>query len=200
MLVILDGSDSTSVSSGYSAASAVAQAQALDLTVEKVSRMGASLGVVGGVGALPIHTSTRVMYNPNRDDMTFIVPGLIAILLQVMTIGQAAIAVVREQELGVAEQILVTPARPIELLIGKMMPNFVLTVIDMLLVVLFGVFWFGVPFRGNPLLFAGLALLFIVSGLGLGLLISTVAKTQKQAVQITLLFMMLCQLDTYQKE
>ena len=165
---------------------------ALELTVEKVSRMGAA----GVVGSMPIQTSTRVMYNPNRDDMTFLVPGLIAILLQVMTISQAAIAVVRERELGVAEQILVTPARPLELLVGKMVPNFVLTVIDMLLVVLFGVFWFGVPFRGNPWLFAGLSLLFIISGLGLGLLISTVAKTQKQAVQITLLFMMLCMLLT----
>jgi ABC-2 type transport system permease protein len=128
--------------------------------------------------------------------MIFVVPGLTAILLQVMTIGQAATAVVRERELGVAEQILITPARPIELLVGKMAPNLVLTIVDLLIIVLFGVFWFGVPFVGSPWLFAWLSLMFIISGLGLGLLISTVARTQKQAQQLTMLFMMLCMLLT----
>jgi len=193
-LVILDGSDAASVSSGYSAANAVAQSWAMGLTVEKVARVGAAS--LGGDISLPIRTSTRVLYNPDRDDMIFIVPGLIAILLQVMTIGQAATAVVRERELGVTEQILITPARPIELLIGKMVPNLVLAVIVMLIVVLFGIFWFGVPFKGNPWSFVWLSLLFIISGLGLGLLISTVAKTQRQARQITLLFMLLCMLLT----
>ncbi|OQY21900.1 MAG: hypothetical protein B6I35_07375 [Anaerolineaceae bacterium 4572_32.2] len=200
-LVILDGSDSTTVSAGYSAASAVAQSMAMELTVEKMSRMGAAAGMssggsLNGASSLPIYTSTRVLYNPAKDDMTFIVPGLTAILLQVMTIGQAAVAVVRERELGVAEQILVTPARPIELLIGKMAPNLALTVIDLLIIVLLGIFWFDVPFMGSPWLFAWLSLLFIVSGLGLGLLISTIVKTQKQAQQLTMLFMMLCMLLT----
>jgi len=191
VLIIFDGSDSSSVRSGYSAASAIAQSQAMGLTIKKATRMG-----LGNIGSLPIYTSTRVLYNPDRDDMTFIVPGLIAILLQVMTIGQASTAIVRERELGVAEQILITPARPIEILIGKMTPNLLLTVVDLLIIVLTGVFWFGVPFKGNLWLFAWLSLLFIVSGLGLGLLISTVTKTQRQAQQITMLFMMLCMLLT----
>jgi len=199
VLVLLDGSDSSTVSSGYSAALAVAQARGMELVVEKVNRMG--MGALGGgpsgdVTALPIATSMRVLYNPARDDMIFVVPGLTAILLQVMAIGQAAVAVVRERELGVDEQILISPARPLEILVGKMAPNLVLIVVDMLIIVLFGIFWFGVPFRGNPWVFGWLSLLFIVSGLGLGLLISTVAKTQKQAQQITMLFMMLCMLLT----
>lgn len=197
VLVLLDGSDSSTVSSGYSAALAVAQARGMELVVEKVNRMGSAMGpATGAAKALPIATSVRVLYNPARDDMIFVVPGLTAILLQVMAIGQAAVAVVRERELGVDEQILVSPARPLEILIGKMAPNLVLIVVDMLIIVLFGIFWFGVPFRGNPWVFGGLSLLFIVSGLGLGLLISTVAKTQKQAQQITMLFMMLCMLLT----
>ena len=197
-LILFDGSDSTSVSSGYSAASAVAQARGMELTLKKVMRTGEAglLSSAGSANTLPIYTSTRVLYNPARDDMIFVVPGLTAILLQVMTIGQAATAVVRERELGVVEQILITPARPIELLIGKMLPNLVLTVVDMLIIVLFGVFWFDVPFKGSPWLFAWLSLIFIISGLGLGLLISTVTRTQKQAQQITLLFMMLCMLLT----
>ncbi len=201
-LVILDGSDSTTVSAGYSAASAVAQSMAMELTVEKMSRAGMAAGTLSspsslnGVSSLPIYTSTRVLYNPDMDDMVFVMPGLMAVLLQVMAMGQAAAAVVRERELGVVEQILVTPTRPIELLIGKMAPNLILIVIDLLIIVLFGIFWFGVPFVGSPWLFAWLSLLFIVSGLGLGLLISTVAKTQKQAQQLTMLFMMLCMLLT----
>jgi ABC-2 type transport system permease protein len=196
-LILFDGTDSSSVQSGYSAASAIAQARGLALTVEKVGRMGTSSAAsANGIEMVPIYTSTRVLYNPARDDMIFVVPGLTAILLQVMTIGQAATAVVRERELGVAEQILITPARPIELLVGKMAPNLVLTIVDLLIIVLFGVFWFGVPFVGSPWLFAWLSLMFIISGLGLGLLISTVARTQKQAQQLTMLFMMLCMLLT----
>ncbi len=201
-LVLLDGSNSSTVSSGYSAALAVAQARGMTLVVEKVQRMGSAMasatssGLSEGMTALPIKTSVRVLYNPARDDMIFVVPGLTAILLQVMAIGQAAVSVVRERELGVNEQILITPARPLELLIGKMAPNLALIVFDMLIIVLFGVFWFGVPFRGNPWVFGWLSLLFIISGLGLGLLISTIAETQKQAQQITMLFMMLCMLLT----
>jgi ABC-2 type transport system permease protein len=210
-LVVLDGSDSTSVSAGYSAASAVAQARAMELTVKKMGRTGSVSGGSSGAGSpgsalsssnghieslLPIYTSTRILYNPDKDDMTFVVPGLIAILLQVMAVGQAAVTVVRERELGIVEQILVTPARPVEILIGKMVPNLLLTVLDLLIIVLFGIFWFGVPFRGSPWLLAWLSLVFIVSALGLGLLISTVTKTQRQAVQITMLFMMLCMLLT----
>ncbi len=199
-LILLDGSDSSTVSAGYSAAGAIAQSWALELTVEKVSRMGAgmlaSMGASGDGISPPIYTSTRVLYNPDMDDMVFIMPGLMAVLLQVMAMGQAATAVVRERELGVVEQILITPARPIELLVGKMIPNLALIVVDLLIIILFGVVWFGVPFVGNPWLFAWLSLVFIASGLGLGLLISTVAKTQKQAQQFTMLFMMLCMLLT----
>jgi len=189
-LILLDGSDSFTVQSGYGAAVAIAQDRALKLMVEKVSRMGASLG------ALPISTSTRVLYNSTLDDMVFIVPALAGILLQVLAVNLTAIAVARERELGTIEQLLITPIRPIELMIGKMVPNILVTAFDMLSVVLLGVFWFGVPFRGNPWLFAWLSLLFLVSGLGMGLLISTMAQTQRQAQQGSVLLMLLSMLLT----
>jgi ABC-2 type transport system permease protein len=185
-LVIIDGSDSFTVKSGYSAAMAVAQAKSMEMLVQKVERLGA-----GGMTSLPITTSTRVLYNPNMDDMIFIVPGIAAMLLQTMSISQAAITVVREREMGTFEQLLVTPIRPFELIVGKMMPNLLLIMLDMLILVAAGVFWFQVPFTGNFLLFIWLSALFIVSGLGLGLLVSTVAKNQKQAEQLSLFLMML---------
>jgi ABC-2 type transport system permease protein len=189
-LIILDGSDSFSVQAGYSAAVAIAQTRALKLVREKVNRMG------GQLETAPIRSSTRVLYNPNLDDLIFTMPGMIAMLLQVLAVNTTAQSVVREYELGTVEQILVTPVRPIELVIGKLVPNVFLVIFDQVVITLLGVFWFGVPFRGSPWLLAWLSLLFIVSGLGLGLLISTIAQTQRQTQQLTALLMMLSQLLT----
>ncbi|OQY18308.1 MAG: hypothetical protein B6I35_13255 [Anaerolineaceae bacterium 4572_32.2] len=165
VLMLLDGSDSFTVQSGYSAAVAVAQAQAMELMVEQVSRMGAS------AGSLPIESS-------------------------ITAVNMMAMAVVRERELGTIEQLLTTPIRPMELMVGKMVPNIVIASISMLSIILFGVLWFGVPFQGDPWLFAWLSLLFLASALGMGLLISTVAQTQRQAQQITMLLMLLSMLLT----
>ena len=189
-LIILDGSDSFSVQSGYSAALAIAQAHALELLAHKVQRQG------GRLEGMPIESASRVLYNPNLDDLIFVMPGLIAMLLQVLAVNTTAQSVVREYELGTIEQILVTPVRPIELIVGKLIPNVLLVILDQLVITLLGVYWFGVPFRGSTWLFAWLSLLFILSGLGLGLLISTVAKTQRETQQLTALFMMLSQLLT----
>ena len=162
----------------------------MEVLVEKVNRVGGSLGTS------PINSSTRVLYNPDMDDMIFMVPGIAAMLLQTLTVTLTAQAVVREREVGTIEQLLVTPARPMELMIGKMVPNVLVGCFDLLSITVGGVWWFGVPFRGNPWLFAWLALLFVVSGLGMGLLISTVAQTQKQAQQITAVLMLLSMLLT----
>ncbi len=190
-LIVLDGSDSFTVQAGYSAASAIAQAQGMELLLEKAGHKG-----LGGIGSLPIYTSTRVLYNPNMDGLMFMIPGIAALLMLLLTIAQVSTSVVRERELGTLEQILVTPVRPLELIVGKIAPNILLTVINMLIIILVGVFWFDVPFRGSPWLFAWLSLLYIVSGLGLGLLVSTAVQTQKQAQQITAMLMLLGMLLT----
>jgi len=189
-LVILDGSDSFSVQSGYSGAVAIAQAFSLELVAQKINRMG------GHMQTQPITASTRVLYNPNRADLVFVMPGLIAMLLQVLAVNMTAQSVVREYELGTAEQLMVTPIRPLELIIGKLTPNVLFVVFDQVMITLLGVYWFGVPFRGDPWLLAALSLLFICAGLGLGLLVSTVARTQKEAEQLTALLMMLTLLLT----
>jgi ABC-2 type transport system permease protein len=93
--------------------------------------------------------------------------------------------------LGTIEQLLATPARPLELVIGKLLPNMLLMLVNLAITTLVGVYWFGVPFRGNPWSFAGLSLLFVSSGLGLGLLVSSIARTQKEAQQISALLSLL---------
>jgi ABC-2 type transport system permease protein len=189
-LMILDGSDSFSVNSGYSAALAIAQARGMELMAEKVNRLG------GRMRRMPITSSVRLIYNPNLDDLIFIMPGLVAMLLQILAVNMTAQSVVREYELGTIEQILVTPARPWEIVLGKLIPNVIVAMLSLGSIMLAGVVWFGVPFRGNPWTFVGLALLFIISGLGLGLLISTIAKTQKETQQLTATLMLLSQLLT----
>ncbi len=189
-LVILDGSDALVAQSGYAAAVSIAQAQSMRLLVESMSRLGLRSA------ELPIDTSVRVLYNPDMKDLVFLIPGLAAMLMQFMSLNLTAMSVVREREAGTMEQILATPVRPLEFIIGKMVPNILLTAASLIAVILAGVLWFGVPFRGNVWLFAWLSLLFIISGLGLGLLVSTVAQTQRQAQQITTLLLMLAILIT----
>lgn len=187
-LFLIDGSNSFVVQSGYSAAAAIAQARSTELLMKKVEQMGMA---TAGFGSLPIFTSIRVLYNPTMDGLVFIVPALAAMLLQFVALSTTAMAVVREHELRTMEQLLATPIRPIELIIGKMVPNIALTLVDMVVIVLVGVYWFGVPFRGDPWLFAWLSLVFVVSGLALGLLTSSVAKTQYEAQQITMVLVLL---------
>ena len=190
VLMVFDGSESLSVQTGYSAASAIAQAHSVELLMSKTGQMGAALGVFGD-GALPINTSVRVLYNPDMDGLVFMVPGIAAILIQLLTVSLVAMAVVRERELGTLEQLLITPVRPLELIISKVVPNIAITIADTVLIVLIGVVWFDVPFQGSIWLFAWLSLLFIVSGLGLGVLVSTVSQTQEQAQQIAAVLMVL---------
>ncbi|HEX6383604.1 MAG TPA: ABC transporter permease [Anaerolineae bacterium] len=211
VLILLDGSDSFTVQSGYSAALAITQAHGLELMVQKVGRLGAppqrppssagllapvQAGALSSLGSLPVNSVTRVLYNPTMDDMIFLLPAIAAFLLQTMAINLTALSVVRERELGTIEQLLSTPARPTELMISKMVPNLVVTFIGLMCVTFVGGYWFDVPFRGNIWLFAWLALLFAISGLGLGLLISTIAQNQKQAQMITTLVLLLSLLLT----
>jgi ABC-2 type transport system permease protein len=185
-LVLLDGSDSYIVQSGFSAAAAIAQDHSMELVMRRAEQAG-----MGGLGNLPIYTAARILYNPNMDEMLFLIPGIAASLLQLLAVTVTATAVVRERELGMIEQLLVTPLRPIEIMLGKMAPAIVLTAVDLAIVVLLGVYWFKVPFQGSISLFAWLSLVFLASGLGLGLMISTIAKNQKQVQQINGLLMML---------
>jgi len=190
-LVLLDGSDSYIVQSGFGAAAAIAQDHSMKLVMQRAEQAG-----MGGLGNLPIYTAARILYNPNMDEMLFLIPGIAAALLQLLAVNVTATSVVRERELGMNEQLLITPLRPLEIMLGKMGPAIVLTVIDLAIVILLGVFWFKVPFQGSVGLFAWLSLIFLVSGLGLGLMLSTIAKNQSQVQQLNGLLMMLTMMLT----
>ena len=196
VLILLDGSDSFSVQSGYSAASIVAQNYSIQLTAEKIDRVGSASGSFQQVSTMPITTSIQVLYNPDLRDLWFILPAIIGMILQSMAVVLAAMAVVREREVGTLEQILATPTRPFELILGKMIPLLVLCLVIIGITLGLGVLWFGVPFKGNLWLYLWLSLMFIASSLGLGLLVSTFARNQRQAQQITQMLMIFSMLLT----
>ena len=116
--------------------------------------------------------ASRVLYNPDLTDLWFVIPSLIAMILQVQSISLVVISIVREREIGTMEQILVTPIRPVELLIGKMVPNIVLIMINLALILLIGRFGSACRSRANIVLFVAMALVYIFASVGLGLLIS----------------------------
>ena len=181
VLLLVDGSDLFTSQSAYNAATLIAEVHAADVLMARIERSGRA---AGRQDLLPLDVRVRILYNPNLDDLWFLIPGMTAMLLQIQTIALTAMSIVRERERGNIEQILVTPIRSAELMLGKMMPAALIVFINLLTILAVGVFWFEVPFQGNFWLFLWLAFLYVFSGLGLGLLISTVSQNQKQAQQL----------------
>jgi ABC-2 type transport system permease protein len=179
--VQIDGSDPTTASSILAAVTLAGQAHGSSIRLQKL----ALLGAVKNAGS-PVDVRTRVLYNPDLLGSYNIVPGLIALILFQIGTSLTALSIVRERERGTIEQLIVTPIRNWELILAKITPYILVSFADMLLILLIGTIWFGVPIRGSlPLLF-GLTALFLLPTLGLGLLISTVAKTQQQAQLMTM--------------
>jgi ABC-2 type transport system permease protein len=174
---ILDGSDPSVASTALSAGQLITQAYATDIQVERFDRLG-----VAAPGGLPIEVHTQVWYNPDMQDSYFMVPGVAGMVLYALTSILTASAVVRERERGTIEQLIVTPIRPWELMLGKLLPYGALALVNTLEVLLIGALWFGVPIRGSLLLIFLLSALFLLTSLAIGLLASTVANTQQEAI------------------
>jgi len=137
----------------------------------------------------PAQLVTRAWFNPNLESRWFFIPGIIGMLTLVVTMLVTALTVAREREQGTFDQLLVTPLRPGEILLGKMVPGFVIGIIQATLILLVATLWFKVPFLGSlPAFYCGLAL-FLLSGVGMGLLISSLAATQQQGLLGAFLFM-----------
>ena len=174
---ILDGSDPTIANTALSAAQLIAQNYSTELMIEKLRQSGLNLRVKP-----PVEVRTSVWYNPDMISAYFMIPGVIAMILYAITALLTATSVVREREHGTIEQLIVTPIRPWELVVGKILPYVILGLLDTFEVIAIGHFWFGVPVRGSLLLITGVSLLFLASGLGTGLLASTIANTQQEAM------------------
>ncbi|KAA3613067.1 MAG: ABC transporter permease [Calditrichaeota bacterium] len=134
----------------------------------------------------PFSVEPRLLYNPDLKSVYFFVPGLIALILLLICALLTSIAIVREKESGTLEQILVSPVKPLQIIIGKVIPYLVISYLMGVMILIFGYFWFDVPINGSLLLLNIMLLLYIFTGLSIGLLVSTIARTQQIAMMVTL--------------
>jgi ABC-2 type transport system permease protein len=185
--LLIDGSNNNTalVALGYT--SLLVQAFSSNIILEKLN----SKGTVFQAGVPPIDIRPSVWYNPDLRSVNFIVPGIIAVVMMVLASISSSLTIAREWETGTMEQLISTPARPFEITIGKLLPYFFLGFIQILLVILVGTLLFKVPLRGNIFfLFCGSAV-FLICGSGIGLLISTITRSQQLAYMLSILFTLL---------
>lgn len=174
---ILDGSDPTVASTALSAAQLIGQSKATEIVAQRLERQG-----VRGNSTSPVDVLTQVWYNPDLISSHFMIPGVIGVIMFALTSILTATAIVRERERGTIEQLIVTPICPWELIVGKLVPYVLLAFFNALEVLALGAWWFKVPVRGELGLIFLLSALFLLSSLGIGLLASTIANTQQEAM------------------
>lgn len=178
--VFLDGSDGNkaAITNGY--IQSIISNYSLNLLSERINKIGTGLRLNN------IEAKSRVWYNPDLKTRNYMVPSILALILMVITLALVSMALVKEREIGTLEQLIVTPIKPYQLIIGKLIPYFLIANISLILVILVMVYWFNINIRGSFLLLYLASLIFILSTMGLGLLASTISKTQQQAMMISI--------------
>jgi ABC-2 type transport system permease protein len=181
--IVADGSDanSTGIGMGY------AQNLIAAYTAELIARHPTA----AAAAYRGIEPRVRVWFNPRLESRHFMLPGILALLLLVITTNLSSMGIVREKELGTLEQLNVTPLRRWELIVGKLLPYALIGMVDVCLVLTITVWWFEVPLRGSVVLLFALAIVYLFSTLGLGLFVSTVSATQQQAMMTTTFFFLM---------
>jgi ABC-2 type transport system permease protein len=188
--IIVDGTDSNTASVVMAYAQRIVAEYSRQILVQRIfslpnipDEMKRPFFIKGG-----IEVESRAFFNPNLESRNFYVPGIMAFLIMLVTLLLTCMAIVREREIGTMEQLLVSPIRPVELIMGKTIPFAIIGYIDVLLVTAVGVFWFEVPIRGSILLLLAATTIYLLSSLGIGLFISTISHTQQQAMMTMFFF------------
>jgi len=184
--VIVDSSSSNTALIGLGYVNEVAGSFAQDYQTSRLERLSPMR-----ISGMPrIVLDRRPWYNIDLSDRWFFIPGVIGNLIMVIVVNLTAFAVVREREIGTLEQIMVTPIRRVEFILGKTVPFFLIGLFDAILVAAFGTLWFGVPLRGSIGVLAVGTILFLTCVIGIGLFISTISRTQQQAMMTAFFFVM----------
>lgn len=181
--IILDGTDSNTAGIALGYAARIIGTFSENILIERINKMQGSAPLSGTVALEP-----RAWFNENLESRNFYVPGVIAIIVMLITLMLTSMAVVREKEIGTMEQIMVTPITSTEFILGKTVPFALIGFADVAMITLVGFLWFKVPIRGNLILLFVATALYIMTTLGIGLLISTVSQTQQQAMMSTFFF------------
>ncbi|MEN6450955.1 MAG: ABC transporter permease [Thermoguttaceae bacterium] len=179
--LIVDGSDSNTATIAIGYAEVVAQIYALDLTVEQNQRRGSQPLMI------PLDVRPRVWFNEDLESRNYIIPGLIAVIMMVIAAMLTSLTVAREWERGTMEQLIATPVKPGELILGKLTPYFAIGICDVAIAVAMSEFVFHVPLRGNVALLFGMSAIFLIGALAMGLLVSIVTKSQLLSSQVAVL-------------
>jgi ABC-2 type transport system permease protein len=183
--LIADGSESNVAIAALNYATVITARRTEGAVRERLQRAGLS------VRPAQLDVEPRVWYNPELKSRNFMVPGILAELLLLLTMLLTSLAIVKEKETGTLEQLIVTPVRPFELVLGKLLPFAAVGFIDIVLVLLVALLLFGIRVHGSLLLLFGLSGVFLLTSLGLGLLVSTVSRSQQQAMMTAVFFVML---------
>jgi ABC-2 type transport system permease protein len=181
--LVVDGSDPQTVASATNTAASLAAARSSALLVSRLERAGAVAS-----GAIDVEPNT--WYNPDLRTAIYVVPGLVGVILTMTMVMLTAMAIARERERGTLEQLIVSPVRRLELVVGKIVPYVAMGYVQMTLILFAGGLVFDVPIMGSALLLYALAFVFIAANLALGLFFSTLAKTQQQAMQMSFFFLL----------
>jgi ABC-2 type transport system permease protein len=184
VLVLIDGSDSSIATQSLQVASQVGLTESLARLSTEIQSSGSRTSL------LPIEVRPKMLFNPDSRSANFIIPGLIAVILQIITTLLTAFSIVREREQGTLEQLLVTPVRPFGLMLGKLVPYGLIGIVETFTVLTVMRLVFDVPIKGSLLLLISLSILFLFTALAIGLLISTKAQSQMQALQLAWLIML----------
>ena len=176
---IIDGTDSSISAGALAAVRLIGQTQSAEMQVQRLSRQASLSASMSAASAIDVRT--QVWYNPDMVTTFIMIPAMIGLILQMLTSTLSASAIVRERENGTIEQLIVTPIRAWELLVGKLFPYTVIAFFDVLEILILGTLWFHVPIRGSIGLLLALTALFLITSLSLGLLISAAARTQREA-------------------
>lgn len=175
--LIVDGSDGNkaSIATGY--AQNITAAFAKNINLENLERSGMKTSLVSS-----IEPEARVWYNPNLETRNYFLPSIVGLVLIIITVNMTSLAIVKEREIGTLEQLIVTPIKPYQMILGKLIPFSIIGFVAVILVLSVMRFWFGIYVKGSvPFLFAS-SFVFMLSTLGLGLFVSTISKTQQQAM------------------
>ena len=183
--VIVDGANSNAAASVLGYISTIVQQYSVRVITESFVRMGRQNM------SMPIDFQPRVWYNPELESAKFLVPGLIAFILMVTAVISTALAIVRERELGTMEQLMVSPIRPLELILGKTIPYTIISLIATVTILFLGYILFDVSIKGSVVLLALVTFVFLIGSLGMGILISTLVETQQLAFMIAVFVSML---------
>jgi ABC-2 type transport system permease protein len=189
VLIVVDGTNSNmaSVTLGY--VNKIVNDYSQAILVEKVARIAAiRSGSSVPVTIEPTTLVERTWFNEDLESRNYFVPGIVALLLTLIAVMMTSMAIVKEREVGTMEQLIVSPIRSVELIIGKLLPFAVIGYIDVALITAIGTLWFGVPLKGSILLLFLATSLFLLPALGAGLFISTISATQQEAMMSTFLF------------